>query len=96
MLFLGILVACNNVQTKTSEISISPIPEIKKEIFIEQLNEINKSGIEFINFKKFEEVIKSNLDSNYLLLTIDDAFESFYINAWPILKSKKISIYTFY
>ena len=72
-----------------------PSTNIRNKIFIEQLNEINNSGIEFINFKKFKEVIKTNMKRNYLLLTIDDAFESFYLNAWPILKSKKIPFILF-
>jgi len=72
-----------------------PSTNIKNEIFIEHLNEINNSGIEIINFKKFEEVIKNKLDRNYLLLTIDDAFESFYLNAWPILQNKKIPLILF-
>ena len=62
-----------------------PSTNIKSEVFIKHLNEINNSGIEFISFNKFEEIIKSNIDKNYLLLTIDDAFSSFYLYAWPIL-----------
>ena len=50
-----------------------PSTNIKKEVFIEQLNEIKKSKIEFISFEKFEELIESKLDKNFLLLTIDDA-----------------------
>ena len=42
-----------------------------------------------LHYEKFEKIIKTNIDKNYLLLTIDDAFESFYLNAWPILKSNK-------
>jgi len=72
-----------------------PSTNIRNEIFIEHLKEINNLGIEFITFKKFEEIIKTNIDKNYLLLTIDDAFESFYLNAWPILKSKKIPFIIF-
>ena len=72
-----------------------PSTNIRNEIFIEHLKEINKLEIEFINVKKFKEVIKNNIDKNYLLLTVDDAFESFYINAWPILKSKKIPFILF-
>ena len=72
-----------------------PSTNIKKEIFIEQLNEINNLGIKFINYKKFSEVIKNNIDKNYILLTIDDAFESFYKNGWPILKEKKIPFILF-
>ena len=72
-----------------------PSTNIRNEIFLEHLKEINNLGIEFITFKKFEEIIKTNIDKNYLLLTIDDAFESFYLNAWPILKSKKIPFILF-
>ena len=54
-----------------------PSTNIRKEIFVEHLKEINNSKIEFITFKNFEKTIKNNIDNNYLLLTIDDAFESF-------------------
>jgi len=72
-----------------------PSTNIRNEIFAEHLKEINNSNIEFITFNKFKEIIKSDIDKNYLLLTIDDAFESFYLNAWPILKSKKIPFILF-
>ena len=72
-----------------------PSTNIKKEIFLEHLNIANSLGIEFINLKKFEEIMKSNIDKNYLLLTIDDAFGSFYKNAWPVLKEKKIPFILF-
>ena len=72
-----------------------PSTNIRNEIFSEHIKEINNSGIKFINFEKFEEIIKTSIDKNYILLTIDDAFESFYLNAWPVLKKKKNSIYTF-
>ena len=72
-----------------------PSTNIRNEIFIEHLKEIKNLGIEFITFKKFEEIIKTNIEKNYLLLTIDDAFESFYLNAWPILKIKKIPFILF-
>ena len=35
-----------------------PSTNIRNEIFVEHLNEINNLGIEFINFEKFEKVIK--------------------------------------
>ena len=72
-----------------------PSTNIMNKIFIKHINEINDAGIEFISFKKFETIIKTNIDKNYLLLTIDDAFESFYLNAWPILKEKKIPFLLF-
>ena len=72
-----------------------PSTNIKKEIFLEHLKIINNSEIEFIHFKKFKKIIKENINKNYLLLTVDDAFESFYSNAWPILKEKKIPFILF-
>ena len=72
-----------------------PSTNIRNEIFFEHLNEINNLKIEFITFEKFEKVIKTKIDKNYILLTIDDAFESFYLNAWPILKKRKIPFILF-
>ena len=72
-----------------------PSTNIRNEVFEKHLEEINKMGIEFINFKKFEIIINDKIDKNYLLLTIDDAFSSFYLNAWPILKQKKIPFFLF-
>ena len=72
-----------------------PSTNIKNEIFLEHLKEINKLKIEFITFKKFENLIMSKIDKNYLLLTVDDAFQSFYEEAWPILKKKKIPFILF-
>ena len=94
----------NNLNTKVSVITLMyhrfnenkyPSTNISNEVFLDHLTEINKSKIEFITFKKFEKIIKTNIDKNYLLLTIDDAFESFYLNAWPILKNKKIPFILF-
>ena len=72
-----------------------PSTNIKNEIFLEHLDEINNSEIEFIPFDKFSQIIKTKMEKNYLLLTIDDAFESFYTNAWPVLKKKKIPFILF-
>jgi len=72
-----------------------PSTNIKNEVFLEHLKEIENLKVEFINYKKFEELMKTKIDKNYLLLTIDDAFESFYLNAWPILKSRKIPFILF-
>jgi len=72
-----------------------PSTNIKNEVFIEHLNEINNLQIEFITYEKFEKKVNSEIDKNYVLLTIDDAFESFYKNAWPILKEKKIPFILF-
>jgi len=72
-----------------------PSTNIRNKVFAEHIKEINNLKINFISFKKFEEIIKNKIDNNYLLLTIDDAFKSFYLNAWPILKNKKIPFVLF-
>ena len=72
-----------------------PSTNIRNEIFVKHLKEINNLEIEFLTFAEFENVINSKINKNYLLLTIDDAFESFYVNAWPILKNKKIPFILF-
>jgi len=94
----------NNLNTKAGVITLMyhrfeenkyPSTNIRSEIFLEHLKEINNLDIEFITFNKFEKIIETNINKNYLLLTIDDAFESFYLNAWPVLKSKKIPFVLF-
>jgi len=72
-----------------------PSTNIRMEVFSQHINEINNLNIEFITYKKFEKIIKNNIDKNYILLSIDDAFKSFYINAWPLLKKKRIPFILF-
>ena len=72
-----------------------PSTNIKNEIFSQHLNEISSENMEFINFEKFKKILKNGIDKNYILLTIDDAFQSFYINAWPILKKNNIPFILF-
>jgi len=72
-----------------------PSTNIRNEVFKEHLNEIYKQNIEFIEFKNFENIISNKIEKNYVLLTIDDAYQSFYLNAWPLLKEKKIPFVLF-
>ncbi len=94
----------SNLNTKSGIITLMyhrfeenkyPSTNIKNEIFKKHLEKINNLSIDFINFKNFKKVIKNNIDKNYLLLTIDDAFLSFYVNAWPVLKRKNIPFLLF-
>tara|TARA_B100001123_G_C15264035_1_gene1007718 strand:- start:344 stop:1348 length:1005 start_codon:yes stop_codon:yes gene_type:complete len=94
----------NNFNTKNGIIALMyhrfnenkyPSTNVRNEIFLEHLSEINNSKIEFINFEKFKEIIKKNINKNYILLTIDDGFESFYKNAWPVLRNKNIPFVLF-
>ena len=72
-----------------------PSTNIKIKNFKEHLKIIEKSKIDFINPKKFEQELKNNKKKRKILLTIDDGFSSFYKNAWPILKEKKIPFILF-
>ena len=72
-----------------------PSTNIKMEVFNKHLEVIEKLNLKFISFEKFEKITSRNIDKNYLLLTIDDAFSSFYLNAWPIIKKNKIPIILF-
>ena len=72
-----------------------PSTNIRMEVFKEHLEEIKNLNLEFISFQKFEKIVNNKIDKNYLLLTIDDAFSSFYLNAWTIIKKNKIPIILF-
>ena len=72
-----------------------PSTNIRINDFKEHINVIEKNNIKFINPKYFEKEIKENKLQPKILLTIDDGFLSFYENAWPILKNKKIPFILF-
>jgi peptidoglycan/xylan/chitin deacetylase (PgdA/CDA1 family) len=72
-----------------------PSTNIKISDFKKQIEIIQKNNIKFINPKNFELELKDNKKQRKILLTIDDGFLSFYENAWPILKEKKIPFILF-
>ena len=72
-----------------------PSTNIKMQEFKEHLKMINESGIQFVNPSNFEEELKMKNKQRKLLLTIDDGYQSFYDNAWPILKESKIPFILF-
>jgi len=72
-----------------------PSTNIKINDFKEHLKIIEQNGIKFINPKNFKDEIENNKNQRKILLTIDDGFSSFYNNAWPILKQKKIPFILF-
>lgn len=63
--------------------------------FKKQIEIIKDNNLKFLNPKNFSLEIIKNKDEKKILLTIDDAFESFYINAWPYLREKKIPFILF-
>ncbi len=71
-----------------------PSTNIQIDIFKKQLDIIQKENMKFIHPMKFEKEI-SNKKQRKILLTIDDGLLSFYENAWPLLKSKKIPFILF-
>ena len=72
-----------------------PSTNIRVNDFKEHLKIIEKDNIKFINPKNFENELINNKIQRKILLTIDDGFLSFYKNAWPILKEKKIPFILF-
>jgi peptidoglycan/xylan/chitin deacetylase (PgdA/CDA1 family) len=72
-----------------------PSTNIKLDDFKSHINLIENSEFEFISHRQFEDSIKKNNLDKKILLTIDDGFYSFYKNAWPILKEKKIPFILF-
>ena len=72
-----------------------PSTNIQLDVFKEQLKIIENEGIRFIHPKKFKENISKNKEERKILLTIDDGLLSFYQNAWPILREKKIPFILF-
>ena len=72
-----------------------PSTNIRLKDFKEHIRIIEENRISFVNPKNFEEELKNNKSKRKILLTIDDGFSSFYENAWPILKEKKIPFILF-
>jgi poly-beta-1,6-N-acetyl-D-glucosamine N-deacetylase len=72
-----------------------PSTNIKLYDFVKQLEIIQDNNIQFVNPKNFEKELILNKKKRKILLTIDDGFLSFYKNAWPILKEKKIPFILF-
>ena len=72
-----------------------PSTNIKINDFKEHLKIIEDNKISFVDPKNFEDELFKNKKQRKILLTIDDGFSSFYENAWPILKKKKIPFILF-
>ncbi len=72
-----------------------PSTNIQLDVFKEQIKIIEEENIKFIHPKDFENSLYKNKNERKVLLTIDDGLISFYKNAWPILREKKIPFILF-
>ena len=72
-----------------------PSTNIKIKNFKEHIEFIKKEGIKFVNPSNFENELNENKNERKILITIDDGYQSFFDNAWPILKKDKIPFILF-
>ncbi len=72
-----------------------PSTNIRMSAFKDQINIIQNSNFDFYNAKDFKLNFEKAKTNKKILITIDDAFSSFYKNAWPYLKEKKIPFILF-
>ncbi len=72
-----------------------PSTNIGMKEFKKHIELVNKFNFEFINAKNFRKEILNIDKKKKILLTIDDAYESFYVNAWPFLKTNEIPFLLF-
>ena len=72
-----------------------PSTNVKMEIFEKQIQIIKNKNYKFENPANFQKNFNRPKAEKRILITIDDAFSSFYENAWPFLKKNKIPFILF-
>ena len=72
-----------------------PSTNIRMDIFKKQIKIISDKNYTFENPKNFDFEFKKPKTEKKILITIDDAFSSFYNHAWPYLKKNKIPFILF-
>ena len=72
-----------------------PSTNIQMKVFKDQMEMIKNSNYNFSNPKKFIQNFNTSKTNKEILITIDDAFLSFYLEAWPYLKKNKIPFILF-
>ncbi len=72
-----------------------PSTNIQMDVFLKHIKLIKNLNYEFIHPDKFQENFDIPKKQKKILLTIDDAFQSFYDVAWPFLKKNRIPFILF-
>ena len=72
-----------------------PSTNVEMDIFKKQINIINENNYIYYNPVNFDNFFEKPDAEKKILVTIDDAFSSFYENAWPYLKKNKIPFILF-
>ena len=72
-----------------------PSTNIQIDVFKQQIEIIEESNYKFNNPSEFEKMFSTPKIKKEILITIDDAFLSFYQEAWPFLKKNKIPFILF-
>ncbi len=72
-----------------------PSTNISMDVFKKHVELILDANLSFYHPKKFEDEFNLPKKEKKILLTVDDAFQSFYDNAWPYLKKNQIPFVLF-
>lgn len=74
-----------------------PSTNVKIAEFRKQIKMIQKMKLDFISIEEFDDYVHGmrELHNKRVLLTVDDAWASFYRHAWPILKKEGIPFVLF-
>ena len=72
-----------------------PSTNISMDVFKEHVELIFDANLSFYHPNKFEDEFNLPKKEKKILLTVDDAFQSFYDNAWPYLKKNQIPFVLF-
>ncbi len=72
-----------------------PSTNVKVDMFKEQIKIIKNANMDFYDPKDLKDNFDKVKKKKKILITVDDAFSSFYDNAWPIIKKNKIPFILF-
>jgi peptidoglycan/xylan/chitin deacetylase (PgdA/CDA1 family) len=72
-----------------------PSTNIQMEVFLKQIQLIKDLNYSFIHPEDFEKNFNIPKKQKKILITVDDAFQSFYEVAWPFLKENRIPFILF-